>query len=150
MTLNRPSVDSKRLAHLRLITQDTRAQMLCLIRGHPQQLPSLVELDALLDEHKSTLYEHMGLLIDAGLVTRYTDSTAADGGTKTPYVFYGLTATGYQLLRTSTVFSDATVLETEFTQRAAAANIEEYTTLPRPREAVDTVIELNTVGDSSE
>lgn len=149
MNINRSSIDAQRVSHLRLITQKTRSKMLCLIRGHPQELPSLVELDIVLDEHKSTLYEHMRLLIDAGLVTRYVGESE-DDGSKSPYVFYGLTETGYELVETTTVFPNAAVLKDDYQRLIAGTAAEEYTELDRPHEAVDTVMDLNAIDRGSE
>jgi DNA-binding transcriptional ArsR family regulator len=144
MTTKGASIDTQRISHIRLVTQDTRAKMLCLIRGHPKELPSLVELNRLLDEHKSTLYEHMELLIDAGLVSRYISDTK-DDGSKSPYVFYGLTPMGYELQQSTNVFPDVETLKAEYKSLSDGVDIAGYADLDRPVEAVDTVIGLTSL-----
>lgn len=139
MDTNMGSVDMRRMDYLQLITQETRANILRVIRGHPQKLPSMVELDLLLEEHKSTLYEHLSQLIDKGIIVRYMASTEQED--KSPYVFYGLTPLGYDLVESTTVFESAEEIREEYQNRAAGCEISAYERLPRPQEAVDTVRE---------
>lgn len=118
----------ERAAKIQLITQDTRFSIITQIVAHPQGLPSLVELDTKLDEHKSTLYEHLQKLSDSDVVTRY-EHTDEDYPQNAPRVFYGMTPTGYSIVRDSTAFDDISTLRDQY---EPPTELQEYDTVPRP------------------
>ena len=122
----------KRAAKLLLMAQETRFGIINAIVAHPDGLPSLVELDIVLDEHKSTIYEHVQSLISSDIVARY-EYTGEDHPQNLPRVFYGLTPTGYSIVTQSSAFDDISAIRDA---NSHADDIAEYVSLDRPDNAL--------------
>jgi DNA-binding PadR family transcriptional regulator len=80
------------------ITQQTRFSLLSDILAHPQQLPSMYELEELNPSvSDATVYKHIQKLIDAGIVTGVAlDEDQRQQGY--PWKFYALTEDGSEFL----------------------------------------------------
>lgn len=139
MSSPKPSFGYRRAAKLRVMTQDTRYSIINTVVAHPLGLPSLVELDIALDEHKSTLYEHVHSLIDADVLTRY-EHTDDNYPQNLPRVFYGLTPTGYSIVKESTAFDDISTIRDS---HAIPESQRKYLDVERPDDA-KTLTDLET------
>lgn len=94
------ATDDSKWAVLRLITQPTRAALLSDILGHPDELPSVRELDYLNpDVKRSNIEYHLQQLVKAGIIEKITLSKG-QRKRDLPSTFYGLTDDGYDLLET--------------------------------------------------
>ena len=89
-------METQELIHF--VTQQTRFSLISDILAHPQQLPSMYELEALNPSvSEATVYKHIQKLIDAGVVKE----VALDDGQRRqgyPWKFYGLTDDGRAFL----------------------------------------------------
>ena len=81
------------------ITQQTRFSLISDILAHPQQLPSMYELEELNPSvSDATVYKHIQKLIDASIVKEVAldDDQRRQGY---PWKFYGLTEEGREFLK---------------------------------------------------
>ena len=88
--------EARELVHF--VTQQTRFSLISDILGHPQQLPSMYELEELNPSvSEATVYKHIQKLIDAGVVK---EVALEDGQRRQgyPWKFYGLTDDGRAFL----------------------------------------------------
>jgi predicted transcriptional regulator len=88
--------ETRELVHF--VTQQTRFSLISDILGHPQQLPSMYELEELNPSvSEATVYKHIQKLIDAGVVK---EVALEDGQRRQgyPWKFYGLTDDGRAFL----------------------------------------------------
>ena len=83
---------------IHFVTQQTRFALINNILQHPDQLPSMYELEELNPSvSDATVYKHIQKLIDAGIVKE----VALDGDQRRqgyPWKFYGLTEEGQTFL----------------------------------------------------
>jgi len=80
------------------VTQQTRFGLINNVLQHPEQLPSMYELEELNPSvSEATVYKHMQKLIDAGIVREVAldDDQRRQGY---PWKFYGLTEEGREFL----------------------------------------------------
>ncbi|MCU4719707.1 PadR family transcriptional regulator [Halapricum hydrolyticum] len=89
-------MESRELVHF--VTQRTRFALIHNILQHPEQLPSMYELEQLNPSvSEATVYKHVQKLIDAGIVEEVTlDDDQRQQGY--PWKFYGLTEDGREFL----------------------------------------------------
>ena len=89
-------METRELVHF--VTQQTRFSLVMDILQHPEQLPSMYELEELNPSvSDATVYKHVQKLIDAGIVREVTlDSDDRQQGY--PWKFYGLTDEGREFL----------------------------------------------------
>ena len=91
------NTDARELVHF--VTQQTRFALLTNILQHPQQLPSMYELEQLNPSiSEATVYKHIQKLIDAGIVKEVAlaDDQRRQGY---PWKFYGLSDEGREFLK---------------------------------------------------
>jgi len=89
-------MESRELIHF--VTQQTRFALINNILQHPDQFPSMYELEALNPSvSDATVYKHIQKLIDAGIVTEVAldDDQRRQGY---PWKFYRLTEEGREFL----------------------------------------------------
>ena len=89
-------MQSRELVHF--VTQRTRFALVNNIRQHPDQLPSMYELEELNPSvSEATVYKHIQKLVDAGIVKEVAldDDQRRQGY---PWKFYGLTEAGREFL----------------------------------------------------
>ncbi len=89
-------MEPRELVHF--VTQQTRFALVTNILQHPEQLPSMYELEQLNPSvSDATVYKHVQKLIDAGIVKE----VALEGDQRRqgyPWKFYGLTEAGREFL----------------------------------------------------
>jgi len=125
--------EARELVHF--VTQQTRFGLVNNILQHPEQLPSMYELEQLNSSvSEATVYKHVQKLIDVGIVT---EVTLPEGERRQgyPWKFYGLTDEGRAFLE------DHNLLAAEETLRRIYDTIADkpdkmvkYENAPRPGE----------------
>lgn len=89
---------------LKVSTQDTRASILADVVGHPEGMPSARELTYTNpDVSRSTIDEHLGTLVDAGVVSR-EKLPPGERSRDLPYTFYRLTPEARDLFDRNAIF----------------------------------------------
>ncbi|RKD85220.1 helix-turn-helix domain-containing protein [Halopiger aswanensis] len=120
---------------LNVLTQQTRFVLIQNILSHPQQLPTLKELDYVNpSKSKSTIREHLKVLIEHDIVEECTlpkDERKRD----LPWRFYGLTDIGRDLLEEMGLLGAEGTLQDMFEMLETTDEIEKYAQAPRPRDA---------------
>src|SRR6056297_3176819 len=127
-------METRELVHF--VTQQTRFALIANILQHPEQLPSMYELEQLNPSvSDATVYKHIQKLIDAGIVKEVAldDDERRQGY---PWKFYGLTDEG------RTFLEDHNLLAAEETLQQIYETIEnkpdkmvKYENAPRPGDA---------------
>jgi DNA-binding MarR family transcriptional regulator len=122
---------TRELVHL--ITQQTRFSLLSDILAHPQQLPSMYELEELNPSvSDATVYKHIQKLIDAGIV----DEVALDDDQRRqgyPWKFYGLTDEGRAFLEEHNLLAAEETLQQIYdTISEKPEKMIKYENAPRP------------------
>jgi len=125
--------DSEARELLHFVTQKTRFALVNNILQHPEQLPSMYELEQMNPSvSDATVYKHVQKLIDAGIVEEVAlpDDERRQGY---PWKFYGLSDEGRQFL------DEHNLLKAEETLRriyesvsAKPEKMVEYENAPRP------------------
>jgi len=125
------TVENKR-QRLNVVTQETRFVLIQNILSHPQQLPTLKELDYVNpSKSKSTIREHLEVLIEHGIVAERTlpkDQRKRD----LPWRFYGLTDAGRDLLEEMGLLGAEGTLQDMYEMLETTDEIEKYAQAPRP------------------
>ncbi|WP_424016208.1 winged helix-turn-helix domain-containing protein (plasmid) [Halorientalis pallida] len=132
-TTNGPKeeIESRR-QQLNVVTQETRFVLIQNILSHPEQLPTLKELDYVNpSKSKSTIREHLEVLIENGVVEERTlpkDERKRD----LPWTFYGLTEEGRDLLDEFDLLGAEGTLQDMYEMLETTAEIKKYADAPRP------------------
>ncbi|UWG49156.1 Fe2+/Zn2+ uptake regulation protein, fur/PerR (plasmid) [Halanaeroarchaeum sp. HSR-CO] len=125
------TIDNHR-QRLNVVTQETRFVLIQNILSHPQQLPTLKELDYVNpSKSKSTIREHLEVLIEHGIVEERTlskDKRKRD----LPWRFYGLTDVGRDLLEEIGLLGAEGTLQDMYVMLETTDEIEKYVQAPRP------------------
>ncbi|APX95833.1 MarR family winged helix-turn-helix transcriptional regulator [Natronorubrum daqingense] len=118
---------------LHFITQETRFALLTNIVQHPEQLPSMYELEQLNPSvSEATVYKHVQKLVDAGVVKAVAlpDDERQQGY---PWKFYGLTEDGRELLETHNLLAAEETLQRIYeTISDKPEKMVKYENAPRP------------------
>ena len=125
------AVDSRR-EKVEIITQKTRFALIQGILSHPEELPSLRELELMnpsLD--RATIHEHLENLIAAGVVERVENPDTCDNP-DLPSQFYGLTDRGQDLLATTGLFDAQETLKHYYNSLDKTDEHTRHETAPRP------------------
>jgi predicted transcriptional regulator len=125
--------EARELVHF--VTQQTRFSLISDILGHPQQLPSMYELEELNPSvSEATVYKHIQKLIDAGVVKE----VALDDGQRRqgyPWKFYGLTDDGRDFLEAHNLLAAEETLQQIYqTISDKPEKMVKYENAPRPDE----------------
>ena len=125
--------ETRELVHF--VTQQTRFSLISDILGHPQQLPSMYELEELNPSvSEATVYKHIQKLIDAGIVKE----VALDNGQRRqgyPWKFYGLTEDGRDFLEAHNLLAAEETLQRIYDTIAdKPEKMVKYENAPRPDE----------------
>lgn len=116
---------------LKAITQDTRASLLADIVGHPKGMPSVAELDYTNpDVSRSTIDEHLRVLVDAGVVAR-EKLPPGERSRDLPHTFYRVTDAGRELFDRNDLF-DRTVWREQYARVEKTEEILAAQNAPRP------------------
>jgi predicted transcriptional regulator len=126
-------METQELIHF--VTQQTRFSIITDILAHPQQLPSMYELEALNPSvSEATVYKHIQKLIDAGVVKE----VALDDGQRRqgyPWKFYGLTDDGRAFLEAHNLLAAEETLQQIYdTISDKPEKMVRYENTPRPEE----------------
>jgi len=123
--------ESRELVHF--VTQQTRFALINNILQHPEQLPSMYELEELNPSvSDATVYKHIQKLIDAGIVKQ----VALEDGQRRqgyPWKFYGLTEEGREFLEEHNLLAAEEVLQRMYeTISDKPDKMVKYENAPRP------------------
>lgn len=117
---------------LNVITQETRFVLIQNILSHPKQLPTLKELSYVNpSKSKSTIREHLDVLIEHGIVEECT-LPKEERKRDLPWHFYGLTDVGRDLLEEMELLGAEGTLQNMYEMLETTDEIEKYAQAPRP------------------
>jgi DNA-binding MarR family transcriptional regulator len=121
---------------IHFVTQQTRFALINNILQHPEQLPSMYELEELNPSvSDATVYKHIQKLIDVGIVKEVAldDDQRRQGY---PWKFYGLTETGREFLDDHNLLAAEKTLQQIYdTISDKPEKMVKYENAPRPEEA---------------
>jgi predicted transcriptional regulator len=124
-------MESRGLVHF--VTRQTRFALVNNILQHPDQFPSMYELEELNPNvSEATVYKHIQKLIDAGIVTEVAldDDQRRQGY---PWKFYGLTEAGREFLEDhSLLAAEETLQQIYETISDKPEKMVKYENAPRP------------------
>jgi len=123
-------MESRELVHF--VTQQTRFALINNILQHPEQLPSMYELEKLNPSvSDATVYKHIQKLIDAGIVKEVAlDDQRRQGY---PWKFYGLTEEGREFLEDHNLLAAEETLQQIYdTISDKPEKMVKYENAPRP------------------
>jgi len=125
--------ESRELVHF--VTQQTRFALVSNILQHPEQLPSMYELEALNPSvSEATVYKHIQKLIDAGVVKEVA-LDEDDRRQGYPWKFYGLTDEGRAFLEAHNLLAAEETLQQLYeTISDKPEKMVRYENAPRPDE----------------
>ncbi len=126
-------MEPRELVHF--VTQQTRFALVSNILQHPDQLPSMYELEELNPSvSDATVYKHVQKLIDAGIVKE----VALDDGERRqgyPWKFYALTKEGREFLDNHNLLAAEETLQQIYeTISDKPEKMTKYENAPRPAE----------------
>lgn len=99
-----PNPDDR--SQIRLVTEETRGNLIQDMLGHPRVSPSFDELNYMNpSKSRSTIRDHLNRLIEAGVVSKLL-LPETDRQNDRPYTFYILSAKGLELLVNHNLFID--------------------------------------------
>jgi DNA-binding HxlR family transcriptional regulator len=117
---------------LNVLTQETRFSLIQDILGHPEQLPTLKELDYVNPSRsQTTIRQHLQELVNAGVVAEVSlpkDQRQND----LPYKFYGLSEDGREFLTEHGLFRAEETLTEIYNNIEKTETVQRYETAPRP------------------
>ncbi|WP_312911808.1 MarR family winged helix-turn-helix transcriptional regulator [Natronosalvus caseinilyticus] len=126
-------MEARELVHF--VTQQTRFALINNILQHPDQLPSMYELEALNPSvSDATVYKHIQKLIDADIVKEVAlnDDERRQGY---PWKFYGLTDEGREFLEAHNLLAAEETLQRIYeTISEKPEKMVKYENAPRPDE----------------
>lgn len=124
---------TKRPELVHFVTQSTRFKLITNILQHPEQLPSMYELEQLNPSvSDATVYKHIQKLIEAGIVR---EATLADDERRQgyPWKFYGLTNEGRAFLEDHSLLNAEETLQQIYeTITNKSEKMVKYENAPRP------------------
>jgi len=125
--------ESRELLHF--VTQQTRFALVSNILQHPEQLPSMYELEELNPSvSEATVYKHIQKLIDAGVVKEVA-LDEAERRQGYPWKFYGLTDEGRAFLEAHNLLAAEETLQQIYeTISDKPEKMVRYENAPRPDE----------------
>ncbi|OTF01229.1 helix-turn-helix transcriptional regulator [Halorubrum sp. SD683] len=127
-------LESRELVHF--VTQQTRFSLINNILQHPDQLPSMYELEELNPSvSDATVYKHIQKLIDVGIVKEVAldDAQRRQGH---PWKFYGITETGREFLDDHNLLAAEKTLQQIYdTISDKPEKMVKYENAPRPKDA---------------
>lgn len=117
---------------LNVVTQETRFSLIQDILGHPEQLPTLKELDYVNpSKSRTTIRQHLQELVTAGIVEEVSlskDQRQND----LPYKFYGLNEDGREFLEKHGLLRAEETLTEIYNTIEKTETVRRYETAPRP------------------
>lgn len=127
-------METRELVHF--VTQQTRFALITNILQHPEQLPSMYELEELNPSvSDTTVYKHIQKLIDAGIVKEVALDDA-DRRQGYPWKFYGLTDEGRAFLEEHNLLAAEETLQRMYeTISDKPEKMVKYENAPRPADS---------------
>ena len=126
-------MESRELVHF--VTQQTRFALVNNILQHPDQLPSMYELEELNPSvSEATVYKHTQKLVDAGIAREVAldDDRRRQGR---PWKFYGLTEAGREFLEDHNLLAAEETLQQIYeTISDKPEKMVKYENAPRPED----------------
>ncbi len=124
-------IESRELVHF--VTQQTRFALVNNILQHPEQLPSMYELEELNPSvSDATVYKHIQKLIEAGIVKEVA-LNADQRRQGYPWKFYGLTKEGREFLKDhNLIAAEETLQQIYETISNKPEKMVKYENAPRP------------------
>lgn len=123
---------SDRRERLNVLTQETRFVLVQNILSHPEQLPTLTELDYVNPtKSESTIREHLEILAENDIVEVVT-LPRDERSRGLPHTFYGLTDEGRELLEAFDLLGAEETLGAMYERLETTPHIEKYAAAPRP------------------
>jgi DNA-binding transcriptional ArsR family regulator len=120
-------------AALKAITQDSRANIISDIVGHPDGMPSMAEIEYMNPSlSRSAITEHIETLEEAGVVASVEFPPGERPGRDLPYKFYYITDQARNLFDRSNIFDEGVWKDT-YAQVKKTDEIEQYEAVTRPR-----------------
>lgn len=119
---------------LHTLTQETRANLIQDIIGHPSEMPSLKELAYMNPsvKNEATIRDHLGRLMEAGIVEQ-VQLPSEKRSRDSPYTFYRLTEEGRNLLeKHSIIVPDEEQIKQEYQEVEKPEDIKRYEEAERP------------------
>lgn len=102
-----PSADAQNeqqfFAIAEALSEESRRDIVADIVAHPKGLPSMKELEFTTGLHRTTIHQHLNVLVDAGIVT-VIEFPAGEQTKGQPSKFYGITETARDLFDRNDVF----------------------------------------------
>lgn len=116
---------------LQRVTEETRANLVADVVGHPKGAPSVDELDYTNpDLSEDAIRRHLTLLVDAGVL----EELVVPAGERTrgyPYKFYRITDEARRLFDRNDLFPEA-AWQRQYERVTKTAEIRELEAMPRP------------------
>lgn len=113
-------------------TDETRANLIADLVGHPKGAPSVAELDYMNPSlGEDAIRRHLGVLQDVGVV----EELVVEAGNRVrgyPYKFYSLTPEARQLFDRNDLFPED-AWRRQYARVRKTGEIEEIEAMPRPR-----------------
>lgn len=126
------SGDFDHVHRLHVVTQARRYDLVTDILGHPEELPSLSELDYMNPPvERTTIQDHLNRLIDVDVVET-VEIPVGKRSRDLPHVFYGLSESGRQLLRDHGLLEEQEAWKDLYARVEKTGTIQKYETAPRP------------------
>ena len=118
---------------LNVVTQETRFSLIQDILGHPEQLPTLKELDYVNpSKSQTTIRQHLQQLVDAGIVEE-VHLPKERRQNDLPYKFYGISEDGWEFLGNHGLLRAEETLQAIYARVEKTDAIDRYETAPRPK-----------------
>jgi DNA-binding HxlR family transcriptional regulator len=129
----RPEGEFDEWTALKAITQESRANIVSDLVGHPKGMPSMAELEYMNPSLcRSTITEHLDVLEEAGVVALAAFAPGQRPGRSLPYKFYHLTDQARRLFDRSNIFDEG-VWTDIYAQVNKSDEIERYEAITRPQ-----------------
>jgi DNA-binding HxlR family transcriptional regulator len=117
---------------LDMATQKTRFTLIQGVLSHPEELPSLRELELMNPSlGRTTIHEHLEKLIDVGVIERVENHDTSDNP-DVPSKFYGLTDQGREVLEGTGLFDAQETLKHYYTSLQKTEEHIRHENAPRP------------------
>jgi DNA-binding transcriptional ArsR family regulator len=118
---------------LEAVTQDSRANLISDMVGHPDGMPSMAELEYMNPSlTRSTITGHLDVLKEAGVVATAEFPTGQRPGRDLPYKFYYITEQARDLFDRSNIFEKG-IWQDTYAQVKKTEDIERYEEVTRPQ-----------------
>lgn len=112
-----------------LLTQETRFHVIQNILAHPKSLPTLLELEHVINKSQTTILGHIETLQDEGIVEKHK---LEDAPPDEPSTFFALTPYGLSVVDQLGVFDDLGLLREMYAQLDKPHKVQKYENAPRP------------------